>query len=138
MKVFLDTNILLDLFLERSGFEEAAQLLQEGEDGKVELYCSFLTMANLAFILRKTVSSARLVPTLFQISSLIKVLPMEEAQLSDAYRIDGPDFEDILQAVCAANGGCSCIVTRNLSDYRFSAPAGLPPAKSPKELLAEL
>ena len=125
-KVFLDTNILLDLFLERPGYEDSARILQAGDDGKVELFCSFLTIANLAFILRKTVSSGMIVPTLMQISSLIKVLPMDEDLLKDSFHIAGRDFEDILQAVCACKGGCSHIVTRNTADFSFSSVDGFP------------
>ncbi len=141
-KVFLDTNILLDLFLERPGFEDASRILQAGEDGKIILCCSFLTMANLAFILRKSVSSARLVPTLFQISSLIHVLPMDKDQLADAYCVEGRDFEDILQAVCANKGGCSYIITRNVAHFHFTSLkeharniSSFHPALSPSEFL---
>ena len=120
-KVFLDTNILMDLLLERPGFEEAALILQAGEDGRIELCCSCLTMANLAFILRKNTTPARLAPTLMQIQSLMEILPMDAAQLKQACRISGRDFEDILQAVCAHAAGCSHIVTRNPADFRFTA-----------------
>lgn len=120
-KVFLDTNILMDLLLERPGFEEAALILQAGEDGRIELCCSCLTMANLAFILRKNTTPARLAPTLMQIQSLMEILPMDAAQLKQACWISGRDFEDILQAVCAHAAGCSHIVTRNPADFRFTA-----------------
>ena len=123
-KVFLDTNILLDLLLERPGFEDAAEVLQAGEDGRIELYCSFLTMANVAFILRKNTTPARLAPTLMQIKSLIRVLPMDVDQLDEACWIAGRDFEDALQAVCAHSAGCTHIVTRNKADYRFTVSSG--------------
>ena len=122
-KVFLDTNILMDLLLERPGFEDAAVILQAGEDGCIELCCSCLTMANLAFILRKNTTPVRLAPTLMQIKSLVSVLPMDAGQLDEACWISGRDFEDILQAACAHAAGCTHIVTRNTADYRFSASA---------------
>lgn len=125
-KAFLDTNILLDLLLERPGYEDSARILQAGEDGEAVLCCSFLTMANLAFILRKTVSATRLVPTLVQIKSLVKVLPMDEGQLSEACFLNGPDFEDILQAVCARQGACTHIVTRNVADFSFTCMDSFP------------
>jgi len=123
-KVFLDTNILLDLFLERPGFESSAIILQAGEDGKADLFCSFLAMANLAFILRKTLSAPLLIPTIMQIKSLIKVLPMDEEQLSEACLLDGPDFEDVLQAICAIKGACTHLVTRNVAHFRFTPMKG--------------
>ena len=78
-------------------------------------------MANLAFILRKNTTPARLAPTLMQIQSLMEILPMDAAQLKQACWISGRDFEDILQAVCAHAAGCSHIVTRNPADFRFTA-----------------
>ena len=47
-RIFLDTNIIVDFILERDGAEDAANILQLGEDGKIELAVSFLTMANTA------------------------------------------------------------------------------------------
>lgn len=52
-RIFLDTNIIIDFILERDGAENAANILQLGEDGKIELAVSFLTMANTAYIARK-------------------------------------------------------------------------------------
>ena len=52
-RIFLDTNIIVDFILERDGAENAANILQLGEDRKIELAVSFLTMANTAYIARK-------------------------------------------------------------------------------------
>lgn len=137
-RVFLDTNILMDLLLQRPGFESSAQILQAGEDGRIELCCSFLTMANLAFILRKTATPARLAPSLMQIQSLVTVLPMDSEQLSEAIGMDGKDFEDILQAVCAAKAGCTAIVTDNQKDFQINtrnSKTKIPPVFGPKEYL---
>ena len=140
-RVFLDTNILIDLLLQRPGLESSAQILQAGEDGRIELCCSFLTMANLAFILRKTATPARLAPSLMQIQSLVTVLSMDSEQLSDALKMDGKDFEDILQAVCAAKAGCTAIITSNQKDFQINARSSdinIPPVFGPKEFMNRL
>ena len=140
-RVFLDTNVLMDLLLQRPGFEYSAQILQAGEDGRIELCCSILTMANLAFILRKTVTPARLAPSLMQIQSLLTVLPMDSEQLSEALGMDGKDFEDILQAVCAAKAGCTAIITDNQKDYQIEARISkikIPPVFRPKDFIESL
>lgn len=136
-KVFLDTNILMDLLLQRHGYEDSAQILQAGEDGRLDLYCSILTMANLAFILRKTVTPAVLDASMMQIQSLVTVLPMDNDQLTEALRMHGKDFEDILQAVCARKAGCDVIITHNSKDYHITGgkAMSLPPVMSPAEFL---
>ena len=53
MKLFLDTNILLDLLLEREGYERCARLFQLQEEGKCTLAVSILTMVNVAYVYRK-------------------------------------------------------------------------------------
>ena len=50
-RVFLDTNILIDYIQARAGGDDAKQLLMRGRDGEVSLYASFLTFANMAYIL---------------------------------------------------------------------------------------
>ena len=119
MKVFLDTNILLDLLLERDGYEDSAALFQMQDEGKARLFVSLLTMVNLAYVYKKTVGRNLAVANLKYLSTLVEVLPMNGAQLQQAIMMDGQDFEDVLQAVCAAEGGCDYLVTRNGKDYKI-------------------
>ena len=52
MKVFLDTNILLDYVDNREQREHAKRIIDEGVKGNIQLVASYLTYANMAFILR--------------------------------------------------------------------------------------
>ena len=52
-RLFLDTNVLLDVLLERPGYEAVLDILQLGSDGKVALCTSYLSMADIAYVLRK-------------------------------------------------------------------------------------
>ena len=139
MKLFLDTNILLDIILERPGFEAPLEVFQKASDGLVELYASYLSMANIAYILRKNYKGA-LIPTLKQLSCLLTVLPMDGHQLETAMMLEGPDFEDILQAVCAKEGGCEIILTHNPAHFHIGS--GLfpewrcPQVSTPEEFLS--
>ena len=117
MKVFLDTNILLDLLLEREGYELCAKIFQLQEEGKCTLCVSVLTMVNAAYIYRKTVGQDMAVANIKYLSTLVEVLPLDNEILQAAIYRHGKDFEDVLQAVCAAVGKCDCIVTRNEKDY---------------------
>ena len=141
-RIFLDTNVMLDLLLDRQGCAEAARVLQLQEDGKITACLSILSMANLAYVLRKTVSPLQVIPTLKQISAIVEVVPMDDRQLQRSLLLDGPDFEDILQAVCASENGCECILTRNARDFRIgkglSDSAGLPRVQTPGAYLASI
>lgn len=118
-RLFLDTNVLLDVLLERPGYGAVLEIMQRGADGKATLCVSYLSMANIAYVLRKDQNGLILSPTLKQISALTEVLPMDQAQLQRALLLAGPDFEDVLQAVCAESGQCSAIITRNPKDFQI-------------------
>lgn len=139
LRLFLDTNILLDILLERPGYEAALDVMQLGADGKVTLCISYLSLANIAYVLRKEFSGGILLPTLKQISSLVEVLPMDNDQLQKAILLSGPDFEDILQAVCASAAGCQVIITHNTKHFAIhrglAGNWSLPEALTPEEFL---
>jgi len=113
-RVFLDTNILVDYALGREFGDDAEQLLQRGHDGEVSLMASYLTFANMAYILRTKVDIYALLENL---SNFIAVLPMDNEQLQKALGQRVHDFEDMLQYQCAIAGNCDIIITNNKHDF---------------------
>lgn len=113
-RVFLDTNILVDYALGREFGDDAEQLLQRGHDGEVSLMASYLTFANMAYILRTKVDIYALLENL---SNFIAVLPMDNEQLQNALGQKVHDFEDMLQYQCAKAGECDVIITNNKHDF---------------------
>jgi predicted nucleic acid-binding protein len=134
MKIFLDTNILIDFISEREGVEEASTILKLGEEGNFELVTSFLSMANTAYIVRRGHTRDQLYMILNTLAELIDILPMDSSQFSSALRKQSSDFEDMLQYQCALAAGCDIIVTRNTRDFTFS----IIPVLSAKEFLLHL
>ena len=113
-RVFIDTNILIDYILEREYGQDAKQLLQRGFDGDVKLFASYLTFANMAYILGKKIDIYELFGDLNQ---FITVLPMDEDQFQAALKQPVSDFEDMLQYQCAMAGNCDIIITNNKKDF---------------------
>ena len=138
-RIFFDTTIILDLIQERPGYEACARILQQQEDGQIEVCLSVLSMANIAYVLRKTVPPFQVIPTLKQISSVVHIVSMDDAQLQQSLLMDGPDFEDILQLSCAATHNCSILLTHNPRDFRIrkglSAASLLPEVLTPEDYL---
>ena len=134
MKIFLDTNILLDLVQERVGAEDARRIIGiSRENAWTRLYVSYLSMANIAYILRKSGTEA-IKSCLSAICKLCEVLPMNDMQLLTAVRnCDCPVFEDALQIMCAEEKGCELIITSNISHFR---PYTDIPVLSPAEFLS--
>ena len=89
-RIFLDTNVIVDFILERDGAEDAANILQLGEDGKIELSVSFLTMANTAYIARKGHTQEQLYNIMADLSAMLKTLPMDEVHYNKHCKIPQP------------------------------------------------
>ncbi len=130
--VFLDTNILVDYIQARAGGDDAKQLLMRGRDGEVSLFASFLTFANMAYILNGKADIYELFAIL---TSFITVLPMDSDQLQAALLHRAKDFEDMLQYQCAKVAGCDIIVTGNKRHFKEFSDL---PLMTANELLTEL
>ena len=115
-RVFLDTNILLDLIQYREHYEEAIAILQCAFDGHFEVFASTLTYANIADILRKW-PQEQLYDALTHLSEDVQMLPLEPKNVTDALSQPVRDFEDMLQYQCALAAGCDVVVTNNKKDF---------------------
>jgi len=133
MKVFLDTNILLETVFNRQHKFACDQILLHGQKGDIDLFASYLTFANMAYILRRNkVPRNQIYQVERTMESQITVLPQDGGQLRTALRHEVKDFEDMLQYQSAVAGKCDCIVTINTDDFlEFSNL----PIYSPDELL---
>ena len=116
MKVFLDTNILLDYSLEREKADFAGGILQLGEEGLIELYASYLSFANMGYILRDHPAPMRY-KLVRMMRRPVTVLPCDAAQLDAGLQTEVKDFEDMLQYQCALAAGCDVVVTNNKKDF---------------------
>lgn len=119
-KVFVDTNVLLDFVLCRDGERQAMDIFQLGEDGKIRLCVSFLTMANVAYVARKHRSKEELYSYLRDFASLFEILNMDDSQYKNALEEVVSDFEDMLQYQCAKTHACDVIITNNTKHFNFS------------------
>ena len=116
-RVFLDTNILLDYGLDREQADYAEKILALGQLGKIELYASYLSYANMGYILRHH-PIAEIYSLVRMMRQPVEVLPCDAAQLDEGLGFEVKDFEDMLQYQCAKAAGCDVIVTNNKKDFQ--------------------
>lgn len=136
MKVFLDTNILLDVLVERDNqrfTENAAKILGLGADSVIELNMSVLSITTIAYVL-KNMTSHRKKSIMKDLTSIVKVLPSLPEHVSNM--LDNPmkDIEDALQVQSAMEGQCDIIVTRDIHDFQDSEL----PVITPDDLLGRI
>lgn len=117
MKVFLDTNVLIDIADNRGNALLTETILNLGKTGKIQNCVSYLSYANINYIKRATPRAERY-QLIRRLRQGITVLPCDSTQLDIALsHEDVRDFEDLLQFQCAVAAGCDVIVTNNTRDY---------------------
>lgn len=121
-KLFVDTNIVIDLLARREPFyKEAAELFSLADKKLVELTVSSLTIANTSYALLGQVDSNKAKSILRKLRLILKIMPLDDKIVGLALNDDTfPDFEDGLQYFTAIENGQDLIITRNLKDFKGS------------------
>ena len=94
----------------------AETIIELGKSGAVELYASYLSYANMGYILRKRSQGERY-QMIGKVRKIATVLPCDVSQLDKALETPVKDYEDMLQYQCAVSAGCDIIVTNNKRDF---------------------
>jgi len=115
VKVFLDTNIFLDLLLQREKFEEALIIFNSIERGLNEGVVLDITLVNVDYIAKKQKVDAK--EFLKLIVQNCKVVGLNNELSMEALELDNKDFEDSLQYVSAKHEICEQIVTNDKGFY---------------------
>ena len=118
-KVFVDTDVILDLLARRiPHFHFSALLFTLAEMKKLQLYTSPLILTNTFYILRKQLGNEAAKNSLRKLRILLNIIDSSESVVDKALNSDFSDFEDAIQYYTALDHGISVIVTRNLRDYK--------------------
>ena len=135
-KVFIDSNIFIDVFSARKDFlEESRQVLALCEENKIEGFTTASAITDIFYLIRKLLQDKeKAYQALGHILNIVKVLPVTNEDVLTAYAMHAPDFEDCLQAVCARRNHCNAIVTRDEKGFKDFGISLL----SPSELLSRI
>lgn len=121
-KIFVDTNIVIDLLSRREPFfDEAAELFSLADKKQVELSVSSLTIANTSYALLRQMDSNKAKSVLRKLKLILKILPLDDKIIGLALNDEKfSDFEDGLQYFTAIEYEQELIITRNLKDFKNS------------------
>jgi predicted nucleic acid-binding protein len=128
-RVFVDTNILIDLLADRRPFSKfAIQLFDMAEKKQVKLFTSSHSYATTHYLLKKYIEENNLRGLLLSLLDLIDLIPVDVDIIRKGLLSEHKDFEDAIQ-IFAANtiGNMDFIVTRNLKDFKNTGVVVLPP-----------
>lgn len=118
IRVLLDTNIVLDYFLDRPPFAEAAtEIWRAIEEGRIAGFVSVITPINVFYIARKLKGQARARQVIESLLAACDVCAPDRNGLVNALHSAPRDFEDAAQVASAQAAALDIIVTRDPRDY---------------------
>lgn len=121
MKLFLDTNILIDVVTNRKPWVDAALVLFElASQKKVTLIAADYSFINIAYITRKLFEKEELYTVLNDLREYVQIVELGEKIIDDTINAQWNDMEDCTQYMAALRENADYIITRNEKDFILS------------------
>ena len=135
MNVLLDTNIIVDIALERQPYiTNSETVLAFVEQGQIEGYISASTISDLYYLICKQKGRDLTIEFLRQIVTFCQIATVNQAVITMALTANFRDFEDAIQYSTAVLNQLDAIITRNPQDFPVITPRIL----TPEQLIQEL
>ena len=113
MRIFIDTNIVLDVLLKRSPFNEAAErILIICADAHIG-FLSVNSLTDIFYVARKSLDALSTKAVVRRLIELLEIIPINKEDCINALSLPIDDFEDGLIFICAEKAGADFIVTRD-------------------------
>ena len=121
MKLFIDTNVVLDLLQYREPWiHDTLVLFQLAKEKRVELIVTDLTFVNVVYIAGKNVDKKKLNETLVGLKKFLTIVPIGDACIEQALSGNFADFEDAVQCFAAKREKVDYILSRDEKGFYMS------------------
>ncbi len=128
MRLLVDTNVILDVALQREPFYDLARRILAASDfDRTHLFITPSMATDIYYILRKAKGREHALAFLGDLLSAVDVCQVGKQVLLNAVDFRFSDFEDAVQSAAAVDSHMDAIVTRNKLDYRASPVTVLAP-----------
>ncbi len=119
MKILFDTNIVLDVLLDREPFSDlATKLFSRVEKKELEGFLGATTITTIYYLASKVAGKKKADQEISKLLSIFQVAPVNKSVLDEAIKSRFGDFEDSVLHEAAKQIGVQGIVTRNLNDFK--------------------
>ncbi|MBK8798862.1 PIN domain-containing protein [Caldilinea sp.] len=119
MRILIDTNILLDVLLNREPWvAEAAMLWAACENGQATGYICASSFTDIFYIAHRLTDIEHARKAVRLCLGTFEVCAIDKSTLESADLLAGSDFEDNLQIACAIQYHLNAIVSRDLNDFK--------------------
>ena len=122
MRVLVDTNVVLDVLLDRRPFAEAAaRVFALVEESRIEGFLCATTVTTVDYLLGQALAPGEARAALQRLLDLFEIAPVNRPVLEQALRSSILDFEDAVLEQSARLVSAEVIATRNLTDFKKSS-----------------
>ena len=133
MKIVLDTNVVLDLLLERKAFLlPAEEIFELAERQQIKGYLCATSITTIHYLVTKYLNKTKANQTICDLLSIFQVSQMDKVILLEATKNIGNDYEDSVIYTSASFSKMDFIITRDKKGFKNSAI----PTMAPQEFLA--
>jgi predicted nucleic acid-binding protein len=120
-KLFLDTNVVIDLLGGREPFyESVAKIATLADKGKIQLIVSALTYSTVFYLLSKFEDKEVVKEKMRKFKVIAETSDLTDKVIDKGLASKFRDFEDSLQYYCAIGAESSILITRNEKDFKES------------------
>ncbi len=120
-KLFLDTNVVIDLLGEREPFYvSAAKIATLADKGRIQIFVSALTYSTTYYLLARFENSEVIKEKIRKFKVIAETSDLTDKIIDKGLASRFSDFEDSLQYYCALKMDCNIIITRNGKDFKES------------------
>ncbi|MCI5223331.1 MAG: PIN domain-containing protein [Candidatus Electrothrix sp. AR4] len=132
MKVLFDTNVILDVLLDREPFAmDAAMLMAKVERIEIIGFICATTVTSIPYLACKTLGPKAAFRHIQSLLTLFSIAPVNRLVLENACATSFSDFEGAIIHEAAIHAGAQHLVTRNISDFKKASL----PVYEPREFL---
>ncbi|MBT4638752.1 MAG: PIN domain-containing protein [Deltaproteobacteria bacterium] len=119
MKILFDTNIVLDVLLDREPFSDlATKLFSRVEKKELKGFLGATTVTTIYYLASKVAGKKKADREISKLLSLFQIAPVNKPVLDEAIKSKFSDFEDSVLHEAAKQSGVQGIVTRNPKDFK--------------------
>ena len=134
-KIYFDINVLLDLTLQRSNFNEVELIINDIENGFKKGFLTGATIHTLSYFLAKEYEQNKVKELLLNLLSIMTVIDPPENIIKKALHANFKDIEDALQVYTALHFNTDCFIT---SDKKLKKEtSSILPILSPSDYIKE-
>ena len=121
MRLFLDTNVVLDLLGKRNPFYNSiAKVATLADKKELRIIASPITFTTVSYILNRHEPAGIVAEKLRKFKIICEIGLVDEHVIEKALNSNFNDFEDAVQYYCAIESECQIIITRNGKDFKES------------------